>query len=634
MSPISIVVPCRNGEAWLAQTLHSALNQTLAPDEIIVIDDGSTDASRDIASSFGPPVWVKAGAAHGAAAARNRGAELASGDRIMFLDADDLITPPTLEALSKALDQAEKPAFAICPWDRYERRRFGWIATPPTAALPRPGQDRLTNWLTGSWSPPCCILWNRAAYDLSGGWWQPAGLDDDGNLVRRALARGIAGIDASEGLALYRRLPGEAQSYSGRRLEPFGLRSRLASLGDTVNELQRADAMERYRKPLEQVLSDLLDDASDHPEIASEIAALKEGVNGRRPLHDARRRSGELAARGAAWLRERRADVRARAPGDTVAGKRSDQAGLSGKVSVVIPTYNRAALVERAVRGVLAQTHRDLEAIVVDDGSTDETVERLARIEDERLIVVTQQNSGVAAARNRGIEETSGRYLSFLDSDDEWLPEKLARQLAMLEEAPRHVGICTIGGDIVGPDGSLHRQSSPQGYLFEPLLLQNTVFACMSALVKREVIEAIGGFDPNLPAIEDWEWLQRAARLYSFVSVDEPLARYHNAPDASRRSARFDANMAARELLWLRNRHALRRAGLAHLYLLESARRDLREARGSAARGRNLLLRAFWERPQNHAFLPWIPYMMMPFRVREWLRRIDPQRRIGDPASR
>ena len=255
MTRISIVIPCRNGAAWLAQTLSAALAQTLRPDEIIVIDDGSTDDSRAIASSFGEPVRVEAGPARGAASARNRGAELATGKYLMFLDADDLLTPPTLEALVRALEDEPSEGFAICPWDRYQFRDFGWIAAPATASLPRPGQDRLAAWLTGSWSPPCCILWDRAAYDRSGGWLQEAGLDDDGNLMRRALARGIRGVDAPEGLALYRRLPGEAQSYSARRLEPFGLRARLASLSDTLTEIERAGTLAKYRPELTEAVA-------------------------------------------------------------------------------------------------------------------------------------------------------------------------------------------------------------------------------------------------------------------------------------------------------------------------------------------------------------------------------------------
>ena len=629
MTRISIVVPCRNGEAWIAQTLRSAVNQTCPPFEIVVVDDGSTDASRDIARSFSPLVTVVEGAAKGAAVARNCGAAHATGERIMFLDADDLLTPPTLEALSNALDEASGAGFAICPWDRYESREFGWIAEPPTAALPRPGRDRLANWLTGSWSPPCCILWDRASYEASGGWWQEAGLDDDGNLVRRALARGIEGVDAPKGLALYRRLPGDAQSYSGRRLEPFGLRSRLASLGDTVAELEKAGKVDAYRRALDEVLRDLLGDAESYPVISTRVEALIDRVGASTKPAMVRPAAEKLAARGAAWLRERRAQP---GPGIRLSYKPEASADGSSKISVIIPTYNRARLVERAVKSVVAQTHDDLEILIIDDGSTDDTQARLSRIDDPRLRLVYQENAGVAAARNRGIREASGGFLSFLDSDDEWLPEKLAKQREALTTAPRYVGICLIGGRVVSEGGMSPPQTSPEGYLFDQLLLRNTVFACMSALVRREVFEAVGGYDPALPAIEDWDWLQRAARLYAFVSLDECLAIYHDERQDDRRSTRFDANMEARAMLWDRNRHALRRAGNAQQYLLESARRDLREENGSPLRGRKALLQAMWERPQNSALWPWLPYMMAPRRLRAKLRQLDGRIRNFDPV--
>ena len=105
------------------------------------------------------------------------------------------------------------------------------------------------------------------------------------------------------------------------------------------------------------------------------------------------------------------------------------------RVSVVIPTYNRAGTVGRAIASALAQTDQDREIIVVDDGSTDATAAVVARLGDA-VRYVRQENRGVAAARNRGIREARGAYVAFLDSDDEWLPEKLDRQVTVLEREP------------------------------------------------------------------------------------------------------------------------------------------------------------------------------------------------------
>lgn len=634
---LSVVIPCRDGARFLAQTLRSALNQTRPPDEIVVVDDGSTDESRAIAERFGPPVRVLSGPAKGAAMARNTGAAATAGAQLMFLDADDLLTPPTLAVLEAALRGQEK-AVALCPWDRYElagSRAEGevWIARPPSAPLRRPGQDLLAAWLTGHYSPPCAVLWTRAGFDASGGWLQAAGLDDDGNLMRRALARGVPDFWAPDGLALYRRLPGEMQSYSAALREPFGLRSRISSLTDTVEELARTGRLARYRAPLAEAFAVLARDA-EGTEVAPEVATLAARAGGAPPGRAMLSRGGAFRARIAA----RRAEWRMRPPPSRAAAPRPGPNGplpAGGPlVGVVIPTYNRADLVLRAVRSVLGQTWRDLDLVVVDDGSTDGTVDRLAAIDDPRLRVIAQANGGVARARNRGLAEARGDWVAFLDSDDRWHPEKLARQMAVMLTAPARTGFCHTGLEIVLADGLVEAPATAEGRIFEACLLDNPVRApTSSGVVRREAVDAVGGFDPALPAIEDWDWLQRLARLYDVAAVAEPLVVYRDAGEG-RRSRNFRANMEAREMLWERNAHALRRAGLAHLYLMESARRELREPEGHAGKGRALVLAALAERPGHRALHAWLPYMLAPYRLRALLREIDAPRHARQMAER
>ena len=626
MSEVSIVVPCRDAAPYLAQTIRSALNQTAPPMEIVVVDDGSTDGSAAIAHRFEPPVRVLPGRAAGASAARRLGAGVSSGSRLMFLDADDLLTPGTLAALDRALDGGPAAALALCPWDRFERHGAAWVIAPPSAPPLRPGENVLRAWMRGAWSPPCAVLWTREGYEASGGWPEIRSPEDDGQMMRRALACGLPARITDEGLALYRRVPGEGASLSGSRRTVAGLRARLAGLIDTRDALAGAGRLPAYRAELAAMFLDLARAAADVPEVAGEAreAAAVLGSRRARPKWDARAR---LASRMAEWRRPQgRAGPRAALPADAAARIGLGGAGGGGPlVSVVIPTFDRREEVVRAVHSVLAQGYRGTEILVIDDGSTDGTAAALGALGDDRVRVVRQENGGVARARNRGLAEAKGDLIAFLDSDDLWLPGKLERQVALLGALPARFGICVTGAeDRRGGETVATRAPPPAGDLSVPLLIENLLHAPMATvLVRREVVDVVGGFDPDLPAAEDWEWLQRVTRLYHVATVDAPLAAYLSDEDGLQRSRQFRANMAARAMLWRRNAHALRRHGLAHLFLMESARRELREREGDPAAGRALVLRALSERPQHRPHWPWVAYMAAPSAVREWLRRID-----------
>ena len=195
------------------------------------------------------------------------------------------------------------------------------------------------------------------------------------------------------------------------------------------------------------------------------------------------------------------------------------------RVSVVIPTRNRREFAQEAVASVLGQTHRDLELVVVDDGSSDGTADALRRrFPDPRLRVLEQPHRGVSAARNRGVRETSGEWLAFLDSDDLWLPRKLERQLEELERRPEHPACYTEeiwyrNGRRVNPR-RIHAKHS--GWIFDRCL-PLCIISPSSILMRREVFEALGGFDESLPACEDYDlWLRLAAR-HPVLLVGEPL---------------------------------------------------------------------------------------------------------------
>ena len=192
-------------------------------------------------------------------------------------------------------------------------------------------------------------------------------------------------------------------------------------------------------------------------------------------------------------------------------------------VSVIIPTYNRRAMVQEAVDSVLAQTCSDFELIVVDDGSEDGTAESLARY-GSAMRIYSQPRGGVAAARNRGAERAAGLYLAFLDSDDLWLPRKLEVQIAFMRERP-WVQICQTEeiwirrGARVNPKKK-HRK--PSGDIFRASL-ELCLVSPSAVMMRRELFDAVGGFDETLPACEDYDLWLRVARSHPVPLISDPL---------------------------------------------------------------------------------------------------------------
>ncbi len=196
-------------------------------------------------------------------------------------------------------------------------------------------------------------------------------------------------------------------------------------------------------------------------------------------------------------------------------------------VSVLIPTHNRAHTLGRALDSVLAQTLPAAEIIVVDDGSADGTADLLAR-RYPAVRCLRQSNHGVSHARNRAIEAAGGEWLALLDSDDAWLPGKLARQGAALHDDPgkrlcHSDEIWVRNGRRVNP-GARHAKAG--GWIFRDCLPLCAI-SPSSALIHRSVFDAVGSFDETLPACEDYDlWLRIAAR-YPVLLVDEPLVVKH-----------------------------------------------------------------------------------------------------------
>jgi len=202
-------------------------------------------------------------------------------------------------------------------------------------------------------------------------------------------------------------------------------------------------------------------------------------------------------------------------------------------VSVIIPTYNRARLIGRAIRSILNQTYNDFEVIIVDDGSQDNTKEVVERFTDKRIRYIRlEKNMGAGAARNKGIEASRGKYIGFQDSDDEWLPEKLKKQVDILNSESSNVGYVYSDMWRVLSNGKQQYWGSPTITVAE-IINQNSfdyqVFnlGILATLIKMECFEKSGIFDERFPRLIDLDFFIRLAKDFRSYHVKEPLVRYY-----------------------------------------------------------------------------------------------------------
>jgi glycosyltransferase involved in cell wall biosynthesis len=204
--------------------------------------------------------------------------------------------------------------------------------------------------------------------------------------------------------------------------------------------------------------------------------------------------------------------------------------GSAPLFSVVIPTYNRAQKVMRAVESVLAQTVTDYDVWVIDDGSTDATAGALVPYLG-RIHYVAQANQGVAAARNRGIGASAGKYVAILDSDDRWLPPKLATISRVIQDYPE-AGLFYSQWDVVNEAGErlwVDRSRQVAGSAYQALL-KGDFLAASSVVMRRECLESVGGFDSTMEPCEDWDLWLRISRKYEIRLVPEVLVAFEHTP--------------------------------------------------------------------------------------------------------
>jgi glycosyltransferase involved in cell wall biosynthesis len=304
-------------------------------------------------------------------------------------------------------------------------------------------------------------------------------------------------------------------------------------------------------------------------------------------------------------------------------------------VSAVIATYNYGHYLPDALESALAQTLRNLEILVIDDGSTDNTPEVVRPyLADPRLRYERLDHAGLSRARNTGIRLSRAPMIAFLDADDIWLPHKLERQVPLFQENPE-VGVVYSRRLLIDPSRKElpYRQPSLyRGRVLAELFLNN--FACASsAVVRRTVLDEVGGFDEQLPQAEDYDLWLRVALRFAFDYVDEPLVKYRKGHASLSQQGDGKQEMVALGVMrrFLKERGgsrvlspALVREAFAQTYVnISLARR--RRSRWAALPSN---LQALWYSPAHRGAWRSLASLPLPEGGRRWLRRA-----LGWPAD-
>jgi len=197
-------------------------------------------------------------------------------------------------------------------------------------------------------------------------------------------------------------------------------------------------------------------------------------------------------------------------------------------VSVIIPTYNGSRFIRETIQSVLDQTYNNLEIMVVDDGSTDDTSLIVKSVTDQRITYIQQKNAGVSPARNHGIAVSKGDYIAFLDHDDVWLPCKLEKQLSLFEQNPK-VALIYSDAFIINENNFIigkysHKIKFFRGRIFKELF-SSCFITILTVVIKKSVFLEVGPFLPY-KICEDYDLLLKCAAKYPIDYIDEPLAKY------------------------------------------------------------------------------------------------------------
>jgi glycosyltransferase involved in cell wall biosynthesis len=540
---VSVVIPAYNYARFVSVAIESVLAQTYPVTEVIVVDDGSTDNTREVVAAYLPHVRYLHQANAGLPAARNAGIRAASHPFVAFLDADDKWMPDMLAKNMTAFESLPDEFALVACRDIF----VGAPGAPLNNKMIAPADAReitVRDLLLMTRFSPSAVVAKRAVFEECG-YFDPA-------------------LRSSEDRDMWIRI---------------ATRRRLMLIGDIlVQVLKHGGSMSRNCDRMRQSMAAIL-----HKAWVANAVPQGERMFWRKVraftcyqeallLNVPRRREALWEILRSIWLwpffttpRELnepwffrlRSAMRfflpvasvqpAVQPVPLLAPPLAGGTSVLPGVSVVIPTYNYGHFLAESIESALNQTYPNIEVIVVDDGSTDHTRQVVEKYLP-RVRYLHQSNAGVSAARNTGLRAATHPFVSFLDADDKWLPNMLAKMMATFAQLPDEFAVVACQAVRFGQPGQVLnnkslRQFAPMEVSLRDLLLMNR-FPPSSAVIRREVFSECGEFDATLSTSEDRDmWIRIAARR-RILLLNDPLTRLRlHADNASKKADRAEVNI-------------------------------------------------------------------------------------------
>jgi glycosyltransferase involved in cell wall biosynthesis len=603
---VSVIIPCYNGEEFIGQAIGSVIEQSYPVYEIIVVDDGSTDRSAEIALNFGDPVKVLSKEGGGAANARNSGADYASGEALMFLDADDVLGPDVIKHLTAQLKQ-NPGGIAACPWFRLQIIENKWLKRPKSCFPLGDNQDHLSGWLSGWWHPPCSVLWSRTAFKKTGGWDPLAYVNDDGDLMMRALVDGINLEITDTGASYYRRMPSErvTETLSGAQFTRKGREAQIYVIEKIAQRLFERENLQGYRKPITYKLKKFRKLCMpDYPDLSATCHDLIKRYG--EPLHNRflqstknqfrsfvqsgmNKTSKLLSIRRLDRTRKTLKGIKHYISGTTMEEKSSQNDNQEAGAEItygqralraaiknenrgkIIPPENPAVSVifiaagslsskQRSMECILNQNHRDFEILVMiaPSKSEDKFLLKYADKSHIRFISIPE-NARISVAVNTGLREAKGEFIAFMAPGDEWFPNKLSKEIDLLQNSPDNVSL--IYSDIRCID------ATDEPFVFRPdlknkslqrLLLDDMEQTVSGITIHRNVTASAGFFDEKLPDMEYQDFIFRVARYHEFGYTEETLLKSYTLSVFEENSTKIESKIEARRMVIKKHRQNIK----------------------------------------------------------------------------